>query len=126
VVNKTAVESLAKAGALDALGGHRGAILAGVEKAMAAGAARLADRKSGQKNLFDAFDDPPPAAAAPLRSALPTCRLLSDLEMRSNEKEVLGYYVHSHPLAEFTGRCSRRSAPTARVTSAARRRRATS
>ena len=25
---------------------------------------------------------------------------LSDLEMRSAEKEVLGYYVHSHPLAE--------------------------
>jgi DNA polymerase-3 subunit alpha len=23
--------------------------------------------------------------------------------MRSNEKEVLGYYVHSHPLAEFSG-----------------------
>jgi DNA polymerase-3 subunit alpha len=26
---------------------------------------------------------------------------LTDLEMRSAEKEVLGYYVHSHPLAEY-------------------------
>jgi DNA polymerase-3 subunit alpha len=100
VVNKTAIENLAKAGALDALGGHRGAILAGVERAMAAGAARLADRKSGQKNLFAAFEEPAagPAAAAP--AALPDVPPLSDLEMRSNEKEVLGYYVHSHPLAE--------------------------
>jgi DNA polymerase-3 subunit alpha len=101
VVNKTAIENLAKAGALDGLGGHRGAILAGIERAMAAGAARLADRKSGQKNLFAAFDAPaagPAAAAEP--SPLPDVPPLSDLEMRSGEKEVLGYYVHSHPLAE--------------------------
>ncbi|MFO0424137.1 MAG: DNA polymerase III subunit alpha, partial [Planctomycetia bacterium] len=103
VVNKTAVESLAKAGALDSLGGHRGAILAGIERALAAGASRMADRKSGQKNLFDAFDDAPQAAAAPVPPSLPDVPPLSDLEMRSNEKEVLGYYVHSHPLAEFSG-----------------------
>jgi len=102
VVNKTAIENLAKAGALDALGGHRGALLAGVEKAMAAGAAQLADRRSGQKNLFAAFDDPQPAAAA-APAGLPDVPTLSDLEMRSNEKEVLGYYIHSHPLAEFQG-----------------------
>jgi DNA polymerase-3 subunit alpha len=100
VVNKTAIENLAKAGALDGLGGHRGAILAGVERAMAAGAARLADRKSGQKNLFAAFDAPAAGPAAAEPSALPDVPPLSDLEMRSGEKEVLGYYVHSHPLAE--------------------------
>ena len=102
VVNKTAIENLAKAGALDSLGGHRGALIAGIEKAMAAGAAQLADRRSGQKNLFAAFDDPQPAAVtAP--AGLPDVPPLSDLEMRSNEKEVLGYYIHSHPLAEFHG-----------------------
>jgi len=100
VVNKTAVESLAKAGALDSLGGHRGALMAGIERALAAGASRLADRKSGQKNLFDALDDTPQAAAPP-PAALPDVPPLSDLEMRSSEKEVLGYYVHSHPLAEY-------------------------
>jgi DNA polymerase-3 subunit alpha len=103
VVNKTALESLAKSGALDALGGHRGAILAGIERAMAAGAARVADRKSGQKNLFDAFDDAAESAALPLPSSLPDVPPLTDLEMRSGEKEVLGYYVHSHPLAEYAG-----------------------
>jgi len=100
LVNKTAIESLAKAGALDGLGGHRGAILAGIEKAMAAGAARVADRKSGQKNLFDAFDEAAAASSAPVPSSLSDVPPLSDLEMRSGEKEVLGYYVHSHPLAE--------------------------
>ena len=99
IVNKTAIENLAKAGALDGLGGHRGALLAGIERAMAAGASQLADRKSGQKSLFGAFEDAQPATAA-AATGLPDVPLLSDLEMRSNEKEVLGYYVHSHPLAE--------------------------
>ena len=99
VVNKTAIENLAKAGALDGLGGHRGGLLAGIERAMAAGASQLADRKSGQKNLFDADDEPAVQPGAPV-AGLPDVPPLSDLEMRSNEKEVLGYYVHSHPLAE--------------------------
>jgi DNA polymerase-3 subunit alpha len=101
VVNKTAIENLAKAGALDRLGPHRGAVLTEIERAMAAGAASLADRKSGQKNLFEAFDEPEPVAAAP--HAAPTgadIPPLTDNEMRAFEKEVLGYYVHSHPLAE--------------------------
>ena len=107
VVNKTAVESLAKAGALDSLvpdrsmGAKRAALLAGIEKALASGASRAADRKSGQKNLFDAFDEVPavttPTAPPP---GLPDVPPLSDKETRSYEKEVLGYYVHSHPLAE--------------------------
>ena len=88
LVNKTAVESLAKAGALDSLGGHRGAIMAGIERALAAGASRLADRKSGQKNLFDALDEAPQAAAPP--ATLPDVPPLSDLEMRSAEKEEIG------------------------------------
>jgi len=102
LVNKTAIENLAKAGALDALGGHRGQLLAGIERAMTAGASQLADRKSGQKSLFDSFDEPPAAAdTAPV--GLPDVPPLTDLEMRSGEKEVLGYYVHSHPLAEHQG-----------------------
>ncbi len=72
VVNKTAAESLAKAGAMDSLGPHRAAILAGIERAMAAGASRLADRKSGQKNLFDVFEEAPQAAATRHR-ACRTC-----------------------------------------------------
>jgi len=107
VVNKTAVESLAKAGALDglvgdrSLGVKRATLLAGIEKALAAGAARAADRKSGQKSLFDAFDAAPPQPVPAMPSAsAPDVAPLSDMELRSYEKEVLGYYVHSHPLAE--------------------------
>jgi DNA polymerase III alpha subunit len=43
------------------------------------------------------------ADTATTAAALPDVPPLSDLEMRSNEKEVLGYYVHSHPLGEHKG-----------------------
>jgi DNA polymerase III subunit alpha len=76
-------------------------LLLGIERAMASGAAQLADRKSGQKSLFESFAEP--AAAEPEPTGLPDVPPLTDLEMRSNEKEVLGYYVHSHPLAEHQG-----------------------
>ena len=102
VVNKTAFENLTKAGALDSLLGeqeHRGALFAGIERAVAAGAARLADRRSGQKNLFAAFEESEPEQEP--AAVLPDVPPLTDLEMRSFEKEVLGYYVHSHPLAEY-------------------------
>ena len=62
VVNKTQPSNLTKAGALDTILGeheHRGALFAGIERAVA-GAARLADRRSGQKNLFAAFEDSEP------------------------------------------------------------------
>ena len=105
VVNKTALENLTKAGALDSLlgeGDHRGGLFAGIERAVAAGAARMADRKSGQKNLFAAFEEAEPEVEEPV-ATLPDVSPLTDMEMRSFEKEVLGYYVHSHPLAEFRG-----------------------
>ena len=102
VVNKTALENLTKAGALDSLLGqqeHRGALFAGIERAISSGAARLADRRSGQKNLFAAFEDAEPEEKP--AAVLPEVPPFTDFEMRSFEKEVLGYYVHSHPLAEY-------------------------
>lgn len=62
----------------------------------------MADRKSGQKNLFAAFEEAEPEVEEPV-ATLPDVSPLTDMEMRSFEKEVLGYYVHSHPLAEFRG-----------------------
>ena len=102
VVNKTALENLTKAGALDSLLGqqeHRGALFAGIERAISSGAARLADRRSGQKNLFAAFEEAEPEEEP--AAVLPDVAPFTDFETRSFEKEVLGYYVHSHPLAEY-------------------------
>jgi len=113
-VNKTALENLTKAGALDSLlppDGHRGGLFAGIERAIAAGAARLADRKSGQKNLFAAFEEAEPAAEEPV-ATLPDVPPLTDMEMRSFEKEV----ITSTAIRWLsTGRSFRPSAPTGQL-----------
>ena len=97
-VGRGTIESLIKAGALDSLGARRSQLMAVVDKAVQAGAAVHADRRSGQKSFFDALDDEPPAAAA--KSGLPDVPEWESREQLAAEKEVLGYYLTSHPLAE--------------------------
>jgi DNA polymerase-3 subunit alpha len=99
--NRTTVESLVKAGAFDRLGVHRAQCMAGLERALQAGAAAAADRRSGQKGLFDDVEEETAVAAA--AAALPDVPPWSEKEQLAAEKEVLGYYLSSHPLAEFEG-----------------------
>jgi DNA polymerase-3 subunit alpha len=96
-VNRGAIESLVKAGAFDKLGGRRAQLFAAIDRAMQGGAARLADRRHGQKALFgDDEDDTPQGAVA----HLPDTPEWDERDKLTKEKEVLGYYLTSHPLAE--------------------------
>jgi len=95
--NRAAIESLIKAGAFDALGGHRAQYIAALDKALQAGAAKLADRRAGQKGLFD---DDAAAPAAKSDDRLPEVAAWEEKEKLINEKEVLGFYLSSHPLAQ--------------------------
>jgi len=96
-VNRAAVESLIKAGAFDSLGGGRSPCFAAVERATQAGAAAAADRRSGQKGLFD---DDQQASAESAPSDLPNLPEWEPRDRLAKEKEVLGFYMSSHPLAE--------------------------
>jgi DNA polymerase-3 subunit alpha len=96
--NRAATETLVKAGAFDGLGGHRAQLFAAVDRALQSGAAAHSDRKSGQKGLFDSVDEDEPAAAA--QASLPNLPEWESKEQLANEKEVLGFYLSSHPLAE--------------------------
>jgi DNA polymerase III subunit alpha len=96
-VNRTAIEALIKAGAFDSCGGRRAQWMAVVEKALQSGASALADRKSGQRGLFESDAEP----AAKNRGILPDVPEWNERERLSNEKEVLGFYLSSHPLAEY-------------------------
>ena len=50
--NKSAIETLIKAGAMDSFGAHRSQLTAVIERAVQAGASVQADKKSGQASLF--------------------------------------------------------------------------
>jgi DNA polymerase-3 subunit alpha len=93
---RAVIETLIKAGAFDSLGAKRSQLMAAIDRAMQSGAAVLADRRSGQRGLFAEADDEPAAAS----SALPDIPEFDEKERLAMEKEVLGFYLSSHPLAE--------------------------
>jgi DNA polymerase-3 subunit alpha len=93
------LETLIKAGAMDCFGATRKQLLNALDRAIQSGASALADRRSGQKSLFgggEEVSDSPRAAVS-----LPECGELPDRERLAMEKEVLGYYLTSHPLSEY-------------------------
>jgi DNA polymerase-3 subunit alpha len=65
---------------------------------MQSGAAVLADRRSGQRGLFQEAEND---GADSAKVALPELPEFVEKERLAMEKEVLGFYLSSHPLAEF-------------------------
>ena len=96
-VNRTAIESLVKAGAFDSLGGRRSQWFAAIDRALQGGASAAADRRSGQKGLFG---DDEEDTAETIAKDLPDLPEWEQKDRLAKEKEVLGFYLTSHPLAE--------------------------
>jgi DNA polymerase-3 subunit alpha len=97
-VNRKVIESLIRCGAFDSLGTHRSRLFNGLDKALGRALAIQRDRKTGQRNLFEAFSAPgAPAASA---EELPDCPPWDTGLMLAGEKELLGVYMTGHPLSE--------------------------
>ncbi len=96
--NRSTIETLVKAGAFDSFAAHRAQLTAVIDRALAAGAAIHADRRSGQKGLFDAMDDESDTDATAV--SLPEVPEWDQRTCLKGEKEVLGFYLSSHPLSE--------------------------
>jgi DNA polymerase-3 subunit alpha len=96
-INRTALETLIKAGALDSLGANRRQLVEVLERALQTGAAAQADRRRGQKSLFGELLETEPASSG----SLPKVPEFDEREKLLMEKEVLGFYLSSHPLAEY-------------------------
>ncbi len=98
-VNKKALESLVKAGALDSLrpseppAAARARLLAGIDQAVGRQQRIKADLDKGQGLLFGAAPSAPAAAAAD-----EAIKPLSEHDTLAFEREVLGFYISGHPL----------------------------
>jgi len=97
VLNKRTVESLIKGGAFDSLGAPRKALLDVHEQVIDEALERRRERERG---VFGLFDDPEEVAVGALSLRV----TLSDEEwpqdvLLAHEREMLGLYVSSHPLA---------------------------
>lgn len=102
--NRAAMEQLIKAGAMDCFGANRRQLMETVERAIGAGQARQADNRSGQQNLFGAFEESEGGEEQDATVDMPNVQEFDERAKLAMEKEVLGYYLTSHPLAEYTDR----------------------
>ena len=98
--NRAAIETLIKAGAFDFTEAKRRQLMEILDRAIQAGVSAQADRRSGQKNLFD-FGGGDDGASEELEVPLPEVPEYEERERLFMEKEVLGYYLTSHPLAQY-------------------------
>lgn len=98
-VNRKTLESLIKCGAFDFTGISRARLFAGIETAMGRAAEAARDRASGQTSMFDLLGTAETKSASD--DELPGAEPWHESEMLAAEKELIGFYISGHPLAQF-------------------------
>ncbi len=94
-INKRALESLIKVGALDCLGG-RGALLASIDRIMSLSQSEQRLKESGQSTMFDLWGESVPLPLPALELEGNDAPLKEKLVW---EKELLGTYLSEHPFS---------------------------
>lgn len=105
-LNKRVVEALIKSGAMDDFPGTRRQKLAILDQALTAGIEAQKARDAGQSSLFDLFGSSAAAQVSVPAIPLPgiTETPADKKEELAWEKELLGMYVSTHPVAEALAR----------------------
>ncbi|MBI5643952.1 MAG: DNA polymerase III subunit alpha [Deltaproteobacteria bacterium] len=100
-VNKKVIESLIKCGAFDFAGMKRAALFGSLDPAMEMAQGVQRDRNIGQKSIFDVLSGGGGAANHAMKPPPMPANYVewTDKEVLSFEKETLGFYFSSHPLA---------------------------
>lgn len=95
VANSKIVECLIRCGAMDSFGKKRSQLLQAYPQALEVSASKHKDRSIGQVSLFGDF-----GVGATSEVEYPDIPELTDAENLKGEKDLLGFYVTGHPLAE--------------------------
>ncbi len=106
LLTKGVLEILIKAGALDSFGPNRAQHLLVFERAVQAAVAVQKDKARGQKSLFGG-DDEPEDEDGQLDIGMPDAPDWTRAQKLAAEKEAIGFYLTSHPLAEMGDRITR-------------------
>jgi DNA polymerase-3 subunit alpha len=104
-LNKGNLETLIKAGALDSFGPNRGQHMLVAERAVNAAVSVQKDKARGQKSLFgDDDDEVDDAGVSTSNVELPPAEDWTQSHKLAAEKEVIGFYLTSHPLTQHSAR----------------------
>ncbi|NLD19835.1 MAG: DNA polymerase III subunit alpha [Clostridiales bacterium] len=101
-INKKAIESLIKAGALDSLNENRAAHLGIYEKLIESAQSGAKHNVEGQISLFQLNAQAMEESRASNR--IPDVKNFEKDELIAQEKEMLGVYISGHPLKEYEER----------------------
>jgi DNA polymerase-3 subunit alpha len=99
-VNKRAVECLVKCGALDSTGASRKGMLEALPAAIAFGQKAQEDSRLGQSSIFDLGGGAEASGPSRQHHAPIRAEEFDQRELLRLEKETLGTFLSSHPLAE--------------------------
>lgn len=97
-LNRSALEAMIKAGALDSIDQNRSTSLRYVDAAIAYADQALRDKARGQDSLFGEQADSPTSISYP---PLPPEPQMTKTERLAMEKEVMGIYLSDHPLRGY-------------------------
>jgi DNA polymerase-3 subunit alpha len=100
IVSRAAIERLIKAGAFDCLGARRAQLWEALPRALQLASEVQQDRRQGQGSLFHLLQTGSEPVASADSHLLPDVPEWPTAEKLRYEKEVLDFYVSSHPLAE--------------------------
>ncbi len=100
-LNKKAIESLIKAGAMDDLCPNRAALLAACDDAVATAQKKARKAGSNQMSLFQMDEMEDALGDAQLSPELPKINNFESKQLLALEKEMLGVYLTGHPLDEY-------------------------
>lgn len=96
IVNKKAIEGLAKAGSFDCVEKSRAKVFASVENALKEMSSFRKERAFGQASLFDAIP-----GLGPEKEKLINVKEWSKIKILLNENESLGLYFSGHPYENY-------------------------
>ncbi len=94
VVNKKVLESLVRCGAFDSFGAKRHPLFESIDQWITLAAKKTAEKDSGQNSLFGGET----AAIVKVSLNLPELEEYEPKDMAHMEKELLGWFLSSHPL----------------------------
>ncbi|AXK71568.1 DNA polymerase III subunit alpha [Lysobacter sp. TY2-98] len=92
-LNRRALEAMAQAGALDAIGKNRASLFLQIPEVLRATDQLAKETAAGQVSLFGGFDTAAPA----LHLDLPECDEWPVGKLLEHERETLGHYLSGHP-----------------------------
>ncbi len=102
-LNTRTLDCLSRAGAFDFSGEDRRHLVDSIESVRRHFSAERKERASGQGSLFDMLGAEDAGSARPTDLILRKSEKMPKLEMLNSEKQLIGFYLSGHPLADYHG-----------------------